>query len=78
MGLYFQRFVLSSGYSISYIAGDDKLYSQKADATALFYMTPIVGTYLTRLRVGLGATLEKDLMLGWDDGWQVTLAFGLN
>ena len=78
MGLYFQRFVLSAGYSVSYITGDDRLFSHKADATALFYMTPIVGAYLTRLQVGLGATVEKNLMAPWDEGWQFSVAFGLN
>ena len=78
MGLYFQRFALSAGYSVSYITGDDSLFSHKANASALFYMTPIVGSYLTKLQVGLGATVEKNLLSPWDEGWQFTVAFGLN
>ncbi|MBQ7281622.1 MAG: hypothetical protein IJR16_02465, partial [Spirochaetales bacterium] len=70
--------VLSAGYSVSYITGDDRLFSHKADASAVFYMTPIVGSYLTRLQFGLGATVEKNLMAPWDEGWQFSVAFGLN
>ena len=33
---------------------------------------------LTRLQFGFGATVEKNLMAPWDEGWQFSVAFGLN
>ena len=76
MGLYFQRFVLSSSYEISYELGQDSLSSHTASATAVFYMSPVIGSGLTRSQFGLGVTVEKNLMADWADDWNVKLALG--
>ena len=76
MGLYFQRFVLSASYGISYELGQDSLSSHTASSTAVFYMSPVIGSSLTRTRFGLGVTVNKNLMTDWADGWEVKLALG--
>lgn len=77
MGLYFQRFVLGSSYEIQYSTQNNALMSHKLSMSALVYMSPIVGTLLTRTRLGLGASVQKDLSVGWGDGWKFSIAFGL-
>jgi hypothetical protein len=77
MGLYFQRFVLGSSYEIQYSTLSNSLKSHTLSMSAVFYMSPIVGTLLTRLKIGLGASVQKDLSVGWGDGWKFSIAFGL-
>jgi hypothetical protein len=77
MGLYFQRFVLGSSYKIKYSTQDNSLKTHTLSMSAVFYMSPIVGTLLTRMQIGLGASVTKDLSVGWGDGWKFSVAFGL-
>ena len=54
-GLYFQRFTLSAQYNANYLT-KDKAFTHTIDLSALFSLSPIVGSYLTRIKAGLGAT----------------------
>ena len=77
LGLYFQRFVLGSSYEIKYSTQSNSLTSHTLSMSAVFYMSPIVGTILTKTQIGLGASVRKDLSVGWGDGWKFSVAFGL-
>ena len=76
LGLYFQRAVLDAVYGITYATASGALSEHKLTLSAVGYMSPIVGASLTRLQIGLGLSLEKDLLVGWDSGWNVKIAFG--
>ena len=76
-GLYFQRFVVRSLYEIGYSTGLGSVVSHKLSFDALVYMSPVVGSVLTKLKIGLGGMLEKDLTVGWGDGWKFSIAIGL-
>lgn len=76
LGLYFQRAVLDARYDISYSTENNALAAHKLTLSATAHMSPIVGSGLTRMRFHLGLALEKDFLVGWDEGWKVRLAFG--
>jgi len=76
LGLYFQRAVLDAVYGITYATASGALSEHKLTLSAVGYMSPIVGASLTRMQIGLGLSLEKDLLVGWDSGWNVKIAFG--
>ena len=76
-GLYLQRFAVGSSYEIGYSTALGSVVSHKLSFDALVYMSPIVGSLLTKLKIGLGGTLEKDLTVGWDQGWKFSMAFSI-
>ena len=76
LGLYFRRAVLDAVYDISFVTATRALAEHKLTLSAVGYMSPIVGGGLTRLSLGLGVALEKDLLVGWSDGWKVEVSFG--
>ena len=69
-GLHFQRFTLDVRYNANYITGAD-VFSHMLSVTAAFSLTPVLGEYLTNLKMKLGATLETDF-----EGVKVRFAFG--
>ena len=69
-GLHFQRFTLDVKYNANYITGTD-VFGQKLSMTAAFSLTPVLGEYLTNLKLKLGATVETDF-----ERVSVSFAFG--
>lgn len=69
-GLHFQRFTLDLNYNASYITGTDVI-GHTLSLTAAFSLTPVLGEYLTNLKMKLGATLETDF-----EEVKVRFAFG--
>ena len=69
-GLHFQRFTLDVRYNANYITGTD-VFGQKLSMTAAFSLTPVLGEYLTNLKLKLGATVETDF-----EKVSVSFAFG--
>ena len=72
LGLFFQRFTLNMKYNISFISGINA-FGQKLSATTAFTLSPVLGEYLTQVKVNLGATFETDF-----ESWMVRFAYGLN
>ena len=58
-GLHFQRFTVGVSYNAVYLTGVNT-FSQMLSMTAAFSLSPILGEYLTRVKVMLGATVETD------------------
>ncbi len=74
LGLYFQRFELSALYRANYTPSSDIL-THKAELTGVFTLSPVVGAYLTQLKMVLGGTLVWDLN---KNEWSAKLALDLD
>ena len=70
LGLFFQRFTVDMQYNATFISGIDA-FGHTLSATAAFTLSPVLGEYLTQIKVRLGATLVTDF-----ENCQVRLAFG--
>ena len=72
LGLFFQRFTIDLKYNAAFISGINA-FGHRLAATAAFTLSPILGEYLTQVKVKLGATLETDFL-----DYVVHVAFGTN
>ena len=70
MGLFFQRFTVDMKYNATFISGIDA-FGHTLSATAAFTLSPVLGEYLTQIKVKLGATFVTDF-----ENCEVRLAFG--
>ena len=70
LGLFFQRFTVDMQYNATFISGIDA-FGHTLSATAAFTLSPVLGEYLTQIKVRLGATFVTDF-----ENCQVRLAFG--
>ena len=70
LGLFFQRFTVDMTYNATFISGIDA-FGHTLSATAAFTLSPVLGEYLTQVKVRLGATFVTDF-----ENYQVRLAFG--
>ena len=70
LGLFFQRFTVDMTYNATFISGIDA-FGHTLSATAAFTLSPVLGEYLTQVKVRLGATFVTDF-----ENCQVRLAFG--
>jgi hypothetical protein len=76
-GLYFRRAVLDASYNITYATASNALTEHSLKLSAVGYMSPVIGDGLTNMSVGLGVSLVKDLLVGWNEGWKVKMYFGI-
>ena len=72
LGLFFQRFTVDMKYNASFISGINA-FGHRLSATAAFTLSPVLGEYLTQVKVKLGATIETDF-----ETYVVRFAYGLN
>ena len=70
LGLFFQRFTVDVKYNAIYITGINA-FGHNLAVTAAFTLSPVLGEYLTQIKVKLGATLETDF-----EDYVVRVAFG--
>ena len=76
-GLYFRRAVLDASYNITYATASNALTEHSLMLSAVGYISPVIGDGLTNMSVGLGVSLVKDLLVGWNEGWKVKMYFGI-
>ena len=72
LGLFSQRFTVDMKYNASFISGINA-FGHRLSATAAFTLSPVLGEYLTQVKVKLGATIETDF-----ETYVVRFAYGLN
>ena len=70
LGLFFQRFTVDMKYNATFISGIEA-FGHNLSATAAFTLSPVLGEYLTQVKVRLGATFVTDF-----ENYEVRLAFG--
>ena len=70
MGLHFQRFSVKLNYQTGFTTGSNA-FSQRLALTAGFSLTPVLGEYLTNLKLFLGGEIWTDF-----NTWGGQVAFG--
>ena len=71
-GLQFKRFSVDLKYNAFFVSGINA-FRHSLSITAAYTLTPVLGEYLTKLNVKLGATFETDF-----EDCSVRVAFGTN
>jgi len=77
-GLYFQRFTLSAAYSAEYnpnTAPGIQKYTHQVNISAIFSYSPIIGSYLTKVKSGLGVSALYSFQ---SRSWEFKLSMNLS
>ena len=77
-GMHFQRFTLSAAYSAEYnpnTAPGIQKYTHQLNISAMFSYSPIIGSYLTKVKSGLGVSALYSFQ---SRSWDFTVSMNLN